>query len=70
MDNVVRNYSLKSNAELVVCNSGYNYKKKGWKSITGNAKFRDNKNTAALNCPQKVRHYLRAVQSSKAFFYF
>lgn len=48
MDNVVAKYSLKSNDELVVFNSGYNYEKKEWKSITGSAKFRDDKNTAAL----------------------
>src|SRR6478736_2416923 len=48
MDNVVAKYSLKSNGELVVFNSGYNYEKKEWKSITGSAKFREDKNTAAL----------------------
>src|SRR5436190_10416798 len=48
MDNVVAKYSLKSNGELVVFNSGYNYEKKEWKSITGSAKFRGDKNTAAL----------------------
>ena len=48
MDNVVAKYSLKSADELVVFNSGYNFEKKEWKSITGSAKFRDDKNTAAL----------------------
>jgi apolipoprotein D and lipocalin family protein len=48
LDNVTAKYSLKSNDELVVFNSGYNYEKKEWKSITGSAEFRGDKNTAAL----------------------
>ena len=48
MDNVVAKYSLKNNDELVVFNSGYNFEKKEWKSITGSAKFRKDKTTAAL----------------------
>jgi len=48
MDNVVAKYSLKTSDELVVFNSGYNYENKKWKSITGSAKFRGDKNIAAL----------------------
>lgn len=48
MDNVIAQYSLKDNGEIKVFNSGYDQKENKWKSSTGSAKFRINKNVGAL----------------------
>lgn len=48
MDNVIAQYSLKENGEIRVFNSGYDHKENKWKSSTGSAKFRINKNVGAL----------------------
>ncbi|MBB2148172.1 lipocalin family protein [Pedobacter gandavensis] len=48
MDNTIAQYSLDENGNVKVLNSGYNYKKKEWKSANGIAKFRGDKNIAAL----------------------
>lgn len=48
LDNAIAQYSLDENGNVKVLNSGYNYKTKEWKSADGIAKFRGNKNEAAL----------------------
>ena len=48
MDNVMAQYSLNKKNNVAVLNSGYNYKKEEWVSAEGVAKFRGNKNIAAL----------------------
>ena len=48
MNNVMAQYSLNEKNNVTVLNSGYNYKKEEWVSANGVAKFRDDKNTAAL----------------------
>lgn len=48
LDNAVAQYSLGENGKVKVLNSGYNYKIKEWKSAKGIAKFRGDKNIAAL----------------------
>lgn len=48
LDNVMAQYSLNDKKNVDVLNSGYNYKKKKWVSANGVAKFRDDKNKAAL----------------------
>ena len=48
MNNVMAQYSLNEKNDVDVLNSGYNYKKEEWVSANGVAKFRGNKNIAAL----------------------
>lgn len=48
LNNVTAQYSFKDNGTIKVVNSGYDYEKNTWNSVTGKAKFRGNKNTAAL----------------------
>lgn len=48
LDNTTAQYSLEKNGNVKVLNSGYNYKTKEWKSANGIAKFRGDKNIAAL----------------------
>lgn len=48
LDNAMAQYSLNSDGTVNVVNSGYNFKKKKWVSVNGTAKFRGEKNTAAL----------------------
>lgn len=48
LDNVTAQYSLLENGDIKVFNSGYDYVKNEWKSSTGSARFREDKNTAAL----------------------
>ena len=48
MNNVMAQYSLNKKNNVTVLNSGYNYKKEEWVSAEGVAKFRDDKNSAAL----------------------
>ncbi len=48
MDNVMAQYSLNEKNNVAVLNSGYNYKKGEWVSAEGVAKFRGDKNSAAL----------------------
>lgn len=48
LDNTSAHYSLDKNGDVIVLNSGYNYKKKEWKKADGLAKFRGEKNIAAL----------------------
>lgn len=48
LDNVTAEYSLKENGNVKVLNKGYNYIKNKWESAEGKAKFRGEKNTAAL----------------------
>lgn len=48
LDNTIAQYSLEKNGNVKVLNSGYNYKTKEWKSANGIAKFRGDKNIAAL----------------------
>lgn len=48
LDNVAARYSLLENGDIKVFNSGYDYVKNEWKSSTGSARFRGDKNTAAL----------------------
>lgn len=48
MDNTMAQYSLAENGNVKVLNSGYKIKKEQWKSVTGKAKFRGDKNIAAL----------------------
>lgn len=48
LDNTTAQYSLEENGNVKVLNSGYNYKTKEWKSAKGIAKFRGDKNVAAL----------------------
>ncbi|RQO35580.1 hypothetical protein DBR39_17970 [Chryseobacterium sp. KBW03] len=48
LDNAMAQYSLNVDGSVKVVNSGYNFKKNKWVSVNGTAKFRGNKNTAAL----------------------
>ena len=48
MNNTSAQYSLDKNGNVVVLNSGYNYKKKEWSKAEGLAKFRGDKKVAAL----------------------
>ncbi|WP_353129118.1 lipocalin family protein [Parapedobacter pyrenivorans] len=48
LNNVTAKYSLNDNGTVRVVNSGFDYKKNEWKSATGKAKFRNDKQTAAL----------------------
>ena len=47
-DNTSANYTLDKNGNVVVLNSGYNFVKKKWSKADGLAKFRGEKNIAAL----------------------
>lgn len=48
LDNVSAQYSLDKNGNVIVLNSGYNYKKEEWKKADGLAKFRGDKDVAKL----------------------
>lgn len=48
LDNTMAQYSLDKNGNVIVYNSGYNYVKDKWTSAEGLAKFRGDKNIAAL----------------------
>lgn len=48
LDNAIAQYSLNKDGSVSVINSGYNIKKDKWVSAEGTAKFRGDKNTAAL----------------------
>src|SRR5690606_23505447 len=48
LDNVSAQYSLDKKGNVIVLNSGYNYKKEEWKKADGLAKFRGNTNVAKL----------------------
>lgn len=48
MNNVSAHYSLDEKGNVKVFNSGYNYKKQKWEKAEGKAKFRDEKDVAAL----------------------
>lgn len=48
LNNVAARYTLQDNGSIEVLNSGFNTKTNEWKSTTGIAKFRGDKNTAAL----------------------
>lgn len=48
LDNVSAQYSLNSKGDVIVLNSGYDYKKKEWKKADGLAKFRGDKDVAEL----------------------
>lgn len=48
LDNAIAQYSLNEQGNVNVVNSGYNFKKNKWVSVNGTAKFRGDKNTAAL----------------------
>jgi len=48
LDNTTAQYSIADHGNVKVINSGYNYKTKEWKSAKGIAKFRGDKNIAAL----------------------
>ncbi|AYZ35083.1 hypothetical protein EGY07_05600 [Chryseobacterium indologenes] len=48
LDNAMAQYSLNTDGSVDVVNSGYNFKKNKWVSVNGTAKFRGDKNTAAL----------------------
>lgn len=48
LDNVSAQYSLNEDGNVIVLNSGYNYKKEEWKKAEGLAKFRGNKDVAEL----------------------
>lgn len=48
MDNTSAQYALDKKGNVTVLNSGYNYLKKRWTKADGIAKFRGDKNTAAL----------------------
>lgn len=48
LDNVMAQYSLNKKGNVNVVNSGYNFKKEKWVSAEGVAKFRGDKNSAAL----------------------
>lgn len=47
-DNAMAQYSLNEDGSVKVVNSGYNFKKEKWISVNGTAKFRGDKDTAAL----------------------
>ncbi|HTO35968.1 MAG TPA: lipocalin family protein [Flavobacterium sp.] len=48
MDNVSAQYSLDDKGNVVVLNSGFNYKKQEWEKAEGKAKFRGAKDVGAL----------------------
>ncbi len=48
LNNVSAQYSLNENGNVVVLNSGYNYKKEEWKKAEGLARFRGDKDIAKL----------------------
>ena len=48
MNNVMAQYSLNERNNVTVLNSGYKYKKEEWESAQGVAKFRGDKDRAAL----------------------
>lgn len=48
LDNVSAQYSLNKEGNVIVLNSGYNYKKAEWKKADGLGKFRANKDVAEL----------------------
>lgn len=48
LDNVSAQYSLNEKGDVKVLNSGYNFIKGEWKKAEGQAKFRGNKDIAAL----------------------
>ncbi|MGV2450501.1 lipocalin family protein [Chryseobacterium sp.] len=48
LDNAIAQYSLTEDGNVNVANSGYNFKKDKWVSANGTAKFRGEKNVAAL----------------------
>lgn len=48
LDNVSAQYSLNKEGNVIVLNSGYNYKKEEWKKADGLAKFRGGKDVAEL----------------------
>jgi apolipoprotein D and lipocalin family protein len=48
LDNVSAQYSLNKKGNVVVLNSGYNYKKEEWKKADGLAKFKADKDVATL----------------------
>lgn len=48
LDNVSAQYSLDEKGNIMVLNSGYNYKKEEWKKAEGLAKFRKDKDIANL----------------------
>lgn len=48
LDNAVAQYSLNADGSVNVINSGYNFKKNKWVSANGTAKFRGDKDIAAL----------------------
>lgn len=48
LDNVSAQYSLNKKGDVIVLNSGYNYKEKEWKKADGLAKFRGDKDVAEL----------------------
>lgn len=48
LDNAIAQYSLNPDGTVNVVNSGYNFKKNKWVSANGTAKFRGDKNIAAL----------------------
>lgn len=48
LDNTSANYTLDEKGNVIVLNSGYNFVKKKWSKADGLAKFRGDKNIAAL----------------------
>ncbi|MFZ4928482.1 lipocalin family protein [Chryseobacterium sp. Mn2064] len=48
LDNAMAQYSLNADGNVDVVNSGYNFKKNKWVSVNGTAKFRGDKDAAAL----------------------
>ncbi len=48
LDNTSANYTLDKKGNVIVMNSGYNFVKKKWSKADGLAKFRGDKNIAAL----------------------
>lgn len=48
LDNTSANYTLNTKGNVIVLNSGYNFVKKEWSKADGLAKFRGDKNIAAL----------------------
>jgi len=48
LDNVSAQYSLNEQGNVIVLNSGYNYKKEVWKKADGLAKFRGDQDIAEL----------------------
>ncbi len=48
LDNVSAQYSLDDKGNVIVLNSGYNYKKEEWKKAEGVAKFRGDEDVAKL----------------------